>query len=205
MRRIITVGREFGSGGREIGRRIAEELQIAYYDQEIITEIAKRTALSEAYIRQIEEKRPVVSFPIHIGHSFYLSPDPTFHPDLSIYTKQHDLLHELARKSDCVIVGRCADFILRDQKPIRIFSYADMRSKIKCCIDRRPVDENLSEAQMKNGLWKSTGAAHSIIPSSLSRRGERRKTLTCWQTHPALTLKRCLNPYVVTLGLIINE
>ena len=48
MRRIITVGREFGSGGREIGRRIAEELQIAYYDQEIITEIAKRTALSEA-------------------------------------------------------------------------------------------------------------------------------------------------------------
>ena len=65
MRRIITVGREFGSGGREIGRRIAEELQIAYYDQEIITEIAKRTALSEAYIRQIEEKRPVVSFPIH--------------------------------------------------------------------------------------------------------------------------------------------
>lgn len=45
MRRIITVGREFGSGGREIGRRIAEELQIAYYDQEIITEIAKRTAL----------------------------------------------------------------------------------------------------------------------------------------------------------------
>ena len=78
MRRIITVGREFGSGGREIGRRIAEELQIAYYDQEIITEIAKRTALSEAYIRQIEEKRPVVSFPIHVGHSFYLSPDPTF-------------------------------------------------------------------------------------------------------------------------------
>lgn len=66
MRRIITVGHEFGSGGRELGRRIAEELQIAYYDQEIITEIAKRTALSEAYIRQIEEKRPVVSFPIHI-------------------------------------------------------------------------------------------------------------------------------------------
>lgn len=55
MRRIITVGREFGSGGRELGRRSAEELQIAYYDQEIITEIAKRTALSEAYIRQIEE------------------------------------------------------------------------------------------------------------------------------------------------------
>ena len=57
MKRIITIGREFGSGGRELGRRIAEKLEIAYYDQEIITEIAKRTALSEEYIRQIEEKR----------------------------------------------------------------------------------------------------------------------------------------------------
>ena len=54
MNRIITIGREFGSGGRELGYRIAEKLQIAYYDQEIITEIAKRTALSEDYIRQIE-------------------------------------------------------------------------------------------------------------------------------------------------------
>ena len=61
MRRIITVGREFGSGGREIGRRIAEELQIAYYDQEIITEIAKRTALSEAYWTQfLSESRSYV-------------------------------------------------------------------------------------------------------------------------------------------------
>ena len=55
MRRIITVGREFGSGGREIGRRIAEELQIAYYDQgKLLRKSQKRTALSEAYIRQID-------------------------------------------------------------------------------------------------------------------------------------------------------
>ena len=152
MRRIITVGREFGSGGRELGRRIAEELQIAYYDQEIITEIAKRTALSEAYIRQIEEKHPVVSFPIHIGHSFYLSPDPTFHPDLSIYTKQHELLRELACKSDCVIVGRCADYVLREQKPVRIFAYADMPSKVKRCMERRLEGEKLTEAQMRKRI-----------------------------------------------------
>ena len=67
MKRIITIGREFGSGGRELGRRIAEKLEIAYYDQEIITEIAKRTALSEEYVRRIEEKRPVMHFPIHTG------------------------------------------------------------------------------------------------------------------------------------------
>lgn len=92
MNRIITIGREFGSGGRELGRRIAEKLEIAYYDQEIITEIAKRTALPEEYIRRIEEKRPIMHFPIHTGHSFYLMSEPTFYPDLSIYTKQHELL-----------------------------------------------------------------------------------------------------------------
>lgn len=76
MKRIITIGREFGSGGREFGRRIAEKLQIAYFDQEIITEIAKRTAMSEEYVRQIEEMRPIMSFPIQIGHSFYMTSMP---------------------------------------------------------------------------------------------------------------------------------
>ena len=105
MNRIITIGREFGSGGRELGYRIAEKLQIAYYDQEIITEIAKRTALSEDYIRQIEERRPIMHFPIHTGHSFYLTSEPSFYPEFSIYTKQHELLRELSCKSDCVIVA----------------------------------------------------------------------------------------------------
>ena len=152
MKRIITIGREFGSGGRELGRRIAEKLQVAYYDQEIITEIAKRTALSEEYIRQIEETRPIMNFPIHIGHSFYLTSEPAFYPDLSIYTKQHELLRELSRNSDCVIVGRCADHVLRDQKPVRIFAYADMASRIKRCMERRPEGETLTEAQMKKRI-----------------------------------------------------
>lgn len=55
MNKIITIGREFGSGGREFGKRLSEELQIAYYDQEIISEIAKRTSLSEQYVKSITE------------------------------------------------------------------------------------------------------------------------------------------------------
>ena len=61
MKKVITIGREFGSGGREIGRRIAEKLQIAYYDQEIVTEIAKRTKLSEEYVERITEDRPYMA------------------------------------------------------------------------------------------------------------------------------------------------
>lgn len=70
MRKIITIGREFGSGGRELGRRLSEQLQIAYYDREIVTEIVKRTRSSEEYVRWISEKKPVESFPIHVGHTF---------------------------------------------------------------------------------------------------------------------------------------
>ena len=70
MSRIITIGREFGSGGRELGRRLSEELGIVYYDKEIITEIAKRTELSEQYVQSVVESKPVMSYPIHIGMSF---------------------------------------------------------------------------------------------------------------------------------------
>lgn len=59
MAKIITIGREFGSGGRELGRRLAETLQIAYYDREIITEISKRTSFSEQYVQQVMNHRPV--------------------------------------------------------------------------------------------------------------------------------------------------
>ena len=154
MNRIITIGREFGSGGREVGRRLSEKLHMAYYDQEIIKEIANRTALSEEYVRQITERRPVASFPIHVRPSFYAMPDPTLQQSVNVYLAQHKLLQELSEKSDCIIVGRCADYILRDQNPFRIFVYADTESKIARCMERKPADENLTEAQMKKQMAK---------------------------------------------------
>ena len=152
MNRIITIGREFGSGGREIGRRISEELQIAYYDQEIITEIASRTQLSEDYIQRISERKPFVSYPIHIGHSFYPIIDPAVHNSVQIFAEQHRLLEELSKKSDCIIVGRCADYILRKQSPLRLFIYADMESKIKRCMGRQTKEEDFTERVMKRRI-----------------------------------------------------
>ena len=70
MSKIITIGREFGSGGRELGRRLSEKLGYAYYDQEIIAEIAKRTALSEEYVQQIIERKPSPRFPFTSGTAF---------------------------------------------------------------------------------------------------------------------------------------
>lgn len=152
MKRIITIGREFGSGGRELGHKLAELLGYAYYDNEIITEIAKRTALSEEYVRQIAERKPSAGYPIHVGTSFYHMPDPAFTQSIAVYAEQHKLLLELSEKSDCVIVGRCADFVLRDKKPFRIFVYADIQSKIDRCVKRSTAGESLSEKDLKRKI-----------------------------------------------------
>ena len=152
MNKIITVGREFGSGGREFGRRLSEELHFAYYDQEIIREISKRTSLSEQYIQSIVEHRPSFSFPIHIGQSFYPLSNPAFEQTMAIYQEQARIITEMALKSDCVIVGRCADYILKEYKPFRIFVYADIDSKIKRCREKGPEHEKLTDRELKQKI-----------------------------------------------------
>ena len=143
MNKIITIGREFGSGGRELGRRIAENLGFAYYDREIIEEIAKRTSLSEKYIQHITEQKPVIPFPIHIGRTFWAAiPDY----NQSVQQEQHSIIVEMASKSDCVIVGRGADYILREEAPFRLFVYSDMAAKIARCRKNESADYQAGEA-----------------------------------------------------------
>ena len=153
MNRIITIGREFGSGGRELGRRLAEHLQIAYYDQEIITEISKRTELSEQYVQRIVERQPLPAFPIHIGRSFHsLAINPVMQQQQKIHVEQSRLIREFAEQSDCVIVGRCADKILSEMQPFRIFVYADMDSKIRRCMEKGTEKEPLTERELKKHI-----------------------------------------------------
>ena len=161
MNRIITVSREFGSGGREFGRRLSKELGIAYYDHEIISEIAKRTSLSEKYVQDIVEHNPIRSFPITIRRSYYPSPAPVFGQSISVYQKQTEIIEEMASKSDCVIVGRCADYILKEQTSFRIFIYADIKSRIRRCRERdsqnvlsdKEIKENITLIDKKRGKY----------------------------------------------------
>ena len=154
MNKIITIGREFGSGGREFGRRLSEEIGFAYYDQEIISEISKRTSLSEQYVHAIVEHQPSFSFPIHIGRSFYPEVNPAFDQTMTIYQEQAHIISEMADKSDCVIVGRCADYILKEYNPFRIFVYADVESKIKRCREKASEDEKLTDKELKQKITK---------------------------------------------------
>ncbi len=152
MNKVITVGRQFGSGGRELGRRLADYLQIAYYDKEIVEEIAKRTSLSEEYIHNVVEHHPYPLLPITIGRSFNPMGNPMFQITQSVYAEQTNIIKEMAENSDCVIVGRCADYILRDIKPWRLFVYADMDSRIRRCYARAPEGENLSDKEMRQKI-----------------------------------------------------
>ncbi len=148
MNRIITIGREFGSGGRELGRRLADALQFAYYDREIVTELAKRTSLSEECVQRIVEHRPTVAFPIHVGRSFYPMVNPMWEQGQAVYQEQHRLIKEMAAASSCVIVGRCADYILRDMRPFRIFVYADMASKMRRCRENGEDAKAMSDKEL---------------------------------------------------------
>ena len=151
MHRIITIGREFGSGGRELGRRLAETLGFAYYDQEIIREISKRTSLSEQYVQAIVEHRPSFSFPIHIAQSFYVLGNPAFEQTMTIYQEQARIITEMAAESDCVIVGRCADYILQDKaKCLKVFIHADMAFRAKRIVEVYGEREQSPEQRLRD-------------------------------------------------------
>lgn len=152
MGRIITIGREFGSGGRELGRRLAEELHIEYYDRELLTEIAKHTSLAEEYVQNVVERQPHSLMPITIGRSFACGEDYVLKQVQAVYQAQSEIIRDLAGKSDCVIIGRCADYILREQNPFRIFVYADMDSRVRRCMERRTDGETQTEKQMKKQI-----------------------------------------------------
>ena len=149
MSRIITIGRQFGSGGRELGRRLAEELKIEYYDREILGRIAEDTSFAEEYIQNVLERQPHNLLPITVGRSFADVENYAFQQAQSVYQSQSRILRELAGKADCVIIGRCADYILRDLEPLRIFVYADDESRVCRCMEHRREDEDaLTEKQM---------------------------------------------------------
>ncbi len=154
MNRIITISRQFGSGGREFGRRLAEQLNIAYYDQEIIREISKRTKLAEQYIEQIIEQKPIIPFPIHVGcrlHPYSFS-NPVLEQQQSIMMEQNKIIRDMAERSDCVIVGRCGDYILEQFHPYRIFIYAELEHRINRCMERCTEHEKCSSREMEKKI-----------------------------------------------------
>ena len=150
MNKIITIGREFGSGGKELAKRLADELGYSYYDSEIITLLAKETGMSEEYIKNISEKG-IYPMAFQFGKTF-ASFGALQSNQTEILVKQQEVLKKIAKKGNAIIVGRGANFILKDYNPLNIFVYANMESKIRRCKEKGSEDENLSDKELEKKI-----------------------------------------------------
>lgn len=159
----ITVGRTFGSGGRVLGRLIAERLGISFYDKRLLLEAARQSGVAPEYFERNDERMPrfisgVFSFAHGYNPMAWYS-DPTSISSDSIYKAQCDFIRELAARESCVIVGRTADYVLRDVPGvINIFVHAPERDCISRIIERHDAmspDEARALARRANKLRSS--------------------------------------------------
>lgn len=139
---IITLSREYGSGGRYIGKLIADKLGIKLYDKEFIEKVAQETGLSEEYIESNEQKRDSLSN-LNNGYYFGLTNSD------ELFFKESELIKEVANKESCVIIGRCADFILQDKSNvIKVFVYSDIKDKVKRATEFYGFDKQKAEKEI---------------------------------------------------------
>ena len=167
--KIITISRQFGSGGRELGKRLADALGWDYYDREIVSAIAEKQGLDEAYVERALEERPWQSVTFDYSRSFTV-PAVMEQPRTQLLAAQRKVLEEIAKSGrSCVIVGRNADVILAHYKPMRIFVCADRVSKLKRCTERAKNGEELSPRQMEQNMRridKNRAQLHQFICDS---------------------------------------
>lgn len=128
-KKIITISREFGSGGRFIGEEVAKKLGIAYYDKNIIGQIAEKSGLSPEYIQENAELSPKKGL---FAYAFSGRDITGKSVEDMVYEAQRNIILELAEKEPCVIIGRNADYILKDRDDVlNVFIHGDMPEKIK--------------------------------------------------------------------------
>ena len=138
-KRIITISREFGSGGRFIGEEVAKKLGIAYYDKNIINEIAEKSGLSPEYIQENAELSPKKGL---FAYAFAGRDITGKSVEDMVYEAQRKVILELAEKESCVIIGRNADYILKDRDDVlNVFIHGDMPEKIHRIIHLHNVEE----------------------------------------------------------------
>ena len=139
VKRIITISREFGSGGRFIGEEVAKKLGIAYYDKNIITKIAEKSGLSQKYVQESAELSPKKGL---LAYALAGRDITGRSVEDMVYEAQRNVILDLAEKEPCVIIGRNADYILQDRDDVlNVFIHGDMPEKIQRITRLYNVDE----------------------------------------------------------------
>ncbi|CVK16024.1 Cytidylate kinase [Apibacter mensalis] len=175
---IVTIGRQMGSGGREIGKKLANLLNISYFDKEIINLASKKSGLNEEFFEQMDEKNSFSFFDNFAGMQFsknYLGSE-------TLFEIQSSIIQELADKDSVLFVGRCADYILREYpRRLDIFITATKEDRIKRTAERKNI--SLKEAEDLNHMidkrrkeyynffnkksWGQANSYHLCINSSI--------------------------------------
>ena len=155
--RIITIGREFGSGGRTIGREVAKKLGIPCYDQELIVKMAEESGFTREYVEKESENASLGSWAASA-----LGMDGTYTAPTNqdrLWAVQSRIIREIAEKESCVIVGRCADVILEDKADLlRVFIHADFDARAKRIVEKYgeteiPTEKRLRDKDKRRALY----------------------------------------------------
>lgn len=147
-KRIITINRMFGSGGRMIGKALAEELAIKFYDKELIELASKEKKIPFDELAKVDEKK-ASQWLFPVDHEAQMSPEYHFIPMNDVlYEVQRKIILSLSEKEDCVIVGRCANHILKD-KTLSIFIYAPFEDRVQNVIERTGREEKSARKLVK--------------------------------------------------------
>ena len=156
MKRIITISREFGSGGRTIGKGVAEKLGIPCYDHEVIEQLVERSGFAADYVKSQSEYAPNGSLfvnALNAGNFHGLSNQD------KLWTMQRQIIEELGEKENCVIVGRCADYILRDRADcLKVFIHRDCQSRAERIVQvygetEVPTEKRLKEKDKRRAAY----------------------------------------------------
>ncbi|MCI8361261.1 MAG: cytidylate kinase-like family protein [Clostridiales bacterium] len=149
--RVITLARQLGSGGRQIGKLLAERLEIPFYDKELLVEAAKQSGLSQTAFEEADEK-PTNSFlySLSVGSHMMAGAYTDYSQFLSndqLFLKQAEAVRRIAEEGPCVIVGRCADYVLRENpRLISVYVHADLGIRVKRIVELEKLSEDKARA-----------------------------------------------------------
>ena len=149
MKTIITIGRQFGSGGKEVGIRLAKELGIPFYDNELIQEAAKDSGLCEKIFQNFDERPKSLLYSIAMDSYMFTLPNAGTGDNLEqqVYLATYNTIRQLADKGPCIMIGRCADYALADHPNVlNLFIYAPMENRIQRVAERQNITPEKAKA-----------------------------------------------------------
>ena len=158
---VITISREFGSGGRELGKRMADILGYAYYDREIISRIADEQGLDIAFVDKMLQQSVWRTMPITVQRSISTPMYPTI--GTSLLVKEKQIIERIGKAGEnCILVGRNADVYLHNLHPFSVFVCAETSAKLARCRERAAEGENLTDRELEKNMKRIDKGRASI-------------------------------------------